>query len=130
MATWPTTPIPLSVTEEPIADPTIIGEFEGGYEVRRSRWHRAKKEFILTYRALQSGDAPTQAIADFTIIRDFLVARRLQTETFTFGHPYYANSVYVCRYGMETLPQRRLVRTDEDNGTDIWELVVRVKEVF
>lgn len=130
MPTWPTTPIPYDIKSEPLRDYSILTDFESGYQSVRPRWHRPIREFIITYRGIQSGNVPTQQIADFTIIRDFIVARRFQTETFTFGHPYYPNSVYVCRYGADVMPQQRQVRTADNNGSDIWELVVPIQEVF
>lgn len=130
MATWPTTPPPHSIDSEPIRDPAIVGEYEGGYEVRRSRWHRHRKEFVLTYHGIQSGDSAIQALNDITIIESFIIARRFQTESFTFVHPYYPSSVYVARYNSDVLPKRRLVRTTADSGADVWAIEVPIREIF
>lgn len=130
MATWPSTPEPYEIQEEHIYDPIHVNEFEDGTEVRMPRWHRHKKEFVLTYRGLDSANPTTQAIYDFTIFRDFLIARRLQYESFTFTHPWYMGSSYVVRYnGGESLPLARLAFTKEDN-THVFEMSIRLKEVF
>ena len=136
MATWPTTPIPHEIAEEPLDDPAMVIEFDGGIEQRRSRWHRAKHGFMLTYKALVSVNSSTQAIADHTIIRDFIIARRFKTEAFTFVHPYYPSSIYVCRYDDDILPQTRVSRVHTDissmskGGTDVFDMTVKLREIF
>lgn len=132
MPTWPTTPIPYSINERDADDPVIKSQFEGGYEARRNRWHRYKKGWVLTYRGIESADAPTQAIADFTLIRDFLLARRLEKESFTFADPDFPTSAYTVRYdGGDRLPQIVKSRSRDNNQPTVtYEMTIRLTEVF
>lgn len=127
---FPTLPIPYMIRDEPIRDDAIVGQFDNGPKVVRSRWPRHKKQFIIVYRALQSNDPLVQAIASHATIKDFIITKRFRRDTFNFTHPYYPNSIYVVRYNSDELPQTRLARTSADNGTDIWETIVPLIEVF
>lgn len=129
-SSWPNTPNPHFISEEPYVDEAIIVEFEGGIEQRRSRWHRPKKEFVLTYKTLISSNVSVQTIANHATIRDYLVARRFSNESFYFVHPYFPNSVYVVRFVGDGINQVRVARTPTDGGTDAWEMEVRLREVF
>ena len=130
VTSFPSTPSPAYIREEPVTEDILIGQFESGYEVRRNRWHRHRKEFVLVYKTITSGDSAVQALENHAAIRDFLFTKRLQRDKFTWTHPYYPNSVYTVRFNGETLSQQRKARTPADSGTDIWEMEIKLIEVF
>lgn len=127
---WPSIPAPHVIREEPVMDDCLITQFSGGPENRRSRWPRHKKQFTLVYKTIQSGDPTTQNISDHTLIRDFIFAKNFERDSFFFQHPYYPNSIYRVRYNSASLPQQRDVRTPADSGTDVWNMEIRLVEVF
>lgn len=76
---YPAFPVPASVSAPAYIDPLLRFQTDSSTEIRRSRYSRPRRQFVLEYLG--------RSTHEMRIIRDFLASMRFGTLSFSWWHP-------------------------------------------